>query len=384
MEKYMIFGAGAFGKAALGEFGDKKVDYFIDNNTAKQGTLFCGKPIISLQEAVEKKDDYKVWIASLYSASMKADLDLYGFTNYEIFVKKVHGFFETEELVVNGYDDQASETTEEEWNKSYKIEIGRKGVFDEVEQLHGKEQLFEHVELETVNRCNGGCTFCPVSRQADPREYHEMSDELFEKIIGELSEIDYSGRLALFSNNEPLLDKKIIERNRYAREHVPHARMHLFTNGTLLTLDIFKQLIENLDELVIDNYQQQLKLIKPSQEVMEYCEEHPELKKKVTIVLRKPNEILTTRGGNAPNRKEIVTYDKERCILPYKQLIIRPDGKVSLCCNDAIGKYTLGDVNKEKITDIWYGPRFKMVRDCLYKGRENWGQCRYCDTFFTG
>lgn len=384
MERYMIFGAGAFGKTAFQELGAQNVDFFIDNNVSRQGTMFCGKPIISLQEAVEKKDGYKIWIASLYSASMQTDLESSSITNYEIYVSKIHGFFETDELVVNGYDDKESETTEQEWNKSYKIELGKKGVYDEVERLHGKNQLFEHVEIETVNRCNGNCTFCPVSRQADKREYHEMSDELFKKIIGELEEIDYSGRLALFSNNEPLLDKKIVERNQYARKHVPHARMHLFTNGTLLTLDIFKRLIENLDEFVIDNYHQQLKLIKPSQEIVEYCEGHPELKKKVTIVLRKPNEILTTRGGNAPNRKDIVSYDKERCMLPYKQLIIRPDGKISLCCNDAVGKFSLGDAEKEKLTDIWYGPRFTMVRECLYKGRENWGQCKFCDTFFTG
>ena len=34
------------------------------------------------------------------------------------------------------------------------------------------------------------------------------------------------------------------------------------------------------------------------------------------------------------------------CILPYKQMIIRPDGKTSLCCNDPYGKNTLADVNK--------------------------------------
>ena len=107
-------------------------------------------------------------------------------------------------------------------------------------------------------------------------------------------------------------------------------------------------------------------------------------KKKVTIVLRKPKEILTSRGGTAPNRKELKEYGKEKCLLPFKQIIVRPTGQISLCCNDAIGKYTLGDLNKEKLTDIWFGPRFQMVRKCLYEGRENWGNCKFCDTFFMG
>ena len=160
--------------------------------------------------------------------------------------------------------------------------------------------------------------------------------------------------------------------------------MHLFTNGTLLTLDKFIALTEVLDELIIDNYQQELKLIKPCARIAEYCEKHPELKKKVTIVLRKPQEILTSRGGTAPNRKRLLEYGEDRCVLPFKQMIVRPDGKVSLCCNDAVGRYTLGDLSREKLTDVWFGAAFQEVRRRLYVGRKEWGSCRYCDAFSVG
>ena len=196
--------------------------------------------------------------------------------------------------------------------------------------------------------------------------------------------MNYSGKLALFSNNEPFLDQDIIKKHRYAREKLPFARMHLFTNGTLLTIEKFAQIVGYLDELVIDNYQQELHLIKPCQEIVEYCEAHTELKKKVTIVLRKPKEILTSRGGDAPNRKKLVSYGNLRCILPYKQFIIRPDGKVSLCCNDPYGRNTLGDLNKETMMEVWFNDRFKMVRKCLYEGRKNWEHCKYCDVLALG
>lgn len=65
-------------------------------------------------------------------------------------------------------------------------------------------------------------------------------------------------------------------------------------------------------------------------------------------------------------------------------MIIRPTGKISLCCNDALGEYTLGDASKEKLIDIWYGEKYKMVRNALYEGRENWGHCKFCDTFAFG
>ena len=70
-----------------------------------------------------------------------------------------------------------------------------------------------------------------------------------------------------------------------------------------------------MDELIIDNYNQQLQLTSSSKKIVEYCEKHEELRKKVTIVLRKPKEVLTNRGGDAPNRGEPVSYGEVKWIL---------------------------------------------------------------------
>lgn len=381
MKKTIIFGAGLYGKRAIEQLGEEEVAGFIDNSAEKQGTLFCGKPVMSIEQAADMKDEVHILIASIYSVSMEKQLKEYGIEDYSVFLKHLHRLHETDDLIINPYDMDEEVKTEAEWNRKEQLQYSRKCVYDEAEELYKNVPLFEAVEVETINRCNGNCSFCPVNRNDDPREKAVMSEALFYDIVNQLEELNYCGRFSTFSNNEPLLDDRIITFNQYAREHLPNARMHLFTNGTLLTLDKFIALTGVLDELIIDNYQQELKLIKPCEEIRDYCEAHPELKKKVSIILRKPQEILTSRGGTAPNRKELVEYGKDRCVLPFKQMIVRPDGKISLCCNDAIGKYTLGDLNKEKILDVWYGPRFQMVRKCLYGGRDNWGTCKYCDTF---
>jgi organic radical activating enzyme/L-rhamnose mutarotase len=385
MEKQIaIFGAGFYGKQAFEQCEPDQVFCFLDNNPEKQGKVFCGKRVFPPEQIAAEKDNYHILIASLYSESIIAQLKELGITDYSVYVNELHGFYESNELVVNPYETTAEVSTEAEWSGSDRMAYMRKSVNDEVEALHDEVPLFNHIEIETINRCNGSCAFCPVNHRDDPREKAVMTREMFENIVTQLEEIQYSGRFTTFSNNEPLLDERIIEFNQYARKHLPNARMHLYTNGTLMTLDKFRALVEVLDELIIDNYQQELKLIKPCLEIQEYCKAHPELTAKVTIVLRKPQEILTSRGGTAPNRKELVEYATDRCVLPYKQMIIRPTGQVSLCCNDAIGKFTLGDLNKERLLDIWYGPRFEMVRKCLYEGRENWGNCKYCDTFYVG
>lgn len=81
----------------------------------------------------------------------------------------------------------------------------------------------------------------------------------------------------------------------------------------------------------------------------------------------------------APNKSGIECVNAH-CILPYIQMVIRPDGKVSLCCNDALGKYTLGDVTKEKIKNIWAGDGYQFIRkEMRINKRVNIDLCKNCD-----
>ncbi len=290
-------------------------------------------------------------------------------------------YYDTGDVIYNQYGDNETFITEEEWNRMGKENKAIGAVREYAIELSKYHPLFEHVEIETINRCNGVCDFCPVSVKHDIREKKVMEEALFKRIIDQLAQISYSGRLATFSNNEPFLDKRIIDFNKYAREKLPRAKMHLFTNGTLLSLDKFIEIVKYLDELIIDNYDQDLKLGKNSETIKKYCEEHPTLKEKVTIVLRRPHEILTSRGGDAPNRVNMPSYPDASCVLPFKQLIIRPDGKVSLCCNDPYGRSTLGDLTKQTLMEVWEGKEFREIRRKLLIGRKEVEHCCHCDTF---
>ena len=243
----------------------------------------------------------------------------------------------------------------------------------------GKEPLFSSIELEIINRCNGECPFCPVNKYDDPRKLKKMDEKLFFKIIDELSELGYKGRLALHSNNEPFLDSRIIDFAKYARERLPYAFIYMYTNGTLVTLDKFIKIIPYLNRMVIDNYDDNLKLHENAESINKYCKEHRELDRKVEIHVRKVHEVLKTRGGQSPNNKKKNTL-KMSCILPFKQMVIRPDGKTSLCCNDPYGKYTMADLNKVTLQEAWYSTRYEQVRKGLRKGRKKIRLCKYCDT----
>lgn len=246
-----------------------------------------------------------------------------------------------------------------------------------------KIPMFRIVEIETINRCNGKCAFCPVNVTEPQRKYAKMSDELFYKIIDELSAINYDGMISLYSNNEPLLDERIISFANYAREKVQSAFINLATNGSLLTIEKVNELYAPLDACTIDNYSDNNEINSNLVDVIDYINKN-NYTDVFNIVMRKQHEVLTTRGGLAPNRKgELIKTINHGCFYPFIQLVVRPDGKCSLCCNDALGKMTLGDVNKNSLEEIWYSKEYSDIRSEMIKHkRNNISLCKYCDSMF--
>ena len=237
--------------------------------------------------------------------------------------------------------------------------------------------LFRLLEIELINRCNGKCGFCPVSAKIDPRPYAKMSDKLFYTIIAQLKQLNYTGWIALHSNSEPLLDERLIKFVYHIHEELPNAYSIMLTNGTLLTLEKFKELIKYLDFLCINNYSNDYEFHSTTKQIYEYCLEHPLLAKKVRIQKRLDNEILHSRGGVSPNAEKCEVFGHV-CSYPFSQMIIRPDGKLSLCCSDALAQMTLGDLTKQSILEAWNSDEYVKIRALLLKGSEFMPLCKIC------
>ena len=235
------------------------------------------------------------------------------------------------------------------------------------------------VQIETINRCNGTCSFCPVNRNIDPRSTTIMSDDIFGKIIDDLRALNYSGRIGLFSNNEPLLDKQILKRVKAAREACPNSYIYFYTNGTLLDEAFFLEASKYMDRIEIDDYNDELLLSENLKTIVKLCENDEKLNDIARIQLRKENEVLFTRGGQSPNNNKRVERDYP-CFLPFCQMVIRPDGKVSLCCSDALGKYTLGDVREQSILEIWNSDKYRDIRRRVLEDITSIDLCRFCDS----
>lgn len=243
----------------------------------------------------------------------------------------------------------------------------------------------QSVEIETINRCNNDCSFCPVSKANDIRKPMRMKEELFYQIIDELAQMGYQGYLSLFSNNEPLLDTRIPDFLAYAVEKLPNAVHAMYTNGMLLTKENYRTLTELLDYLVIDNYNDAFKLNDPVRQIVETEQENPRKSKaSVRIEVRKKNQVLSNRGGKAPNKPGEARYSSA-CILPFMQMVIRPDGRVSRCCQDAYGSVTVADVAREGMRGAWESLAYRQARQSMLAGgRGTVKGCERCDVFGLG
>jgi len=240
-------------------------------------------------------------------------------------------------------------------------------------------RLFGAIEIETINRCNLSCPFCPAGRAFDKRDFALMSEKLFEKIIQDLKKKSYKGKVALYSNNEPFLDQRLPVFLQYTKQELPEAQTSIYTNGSLLTLETFLAVMKNLDSMVIDHYSDDLQLSENVREIYDYCVKTGVYHQNLRISLRKYHEELTSRGGLAPNRSSKAAPDWP-CFLPFYQMIVRPTGHVSLCCSDPYGHYTMGDLNDQTPEEVWYGEAFTRKRQLLKESRLIAGDlCNDCD-----
>ena len=252
-------------------------------------------------------------------------------------------------------------------------------IFEQLKNLTGKPS---DIEIETINKCNSTCGFCPVNRYADTRQFQRMSRELFCNIIDQLSEWNYDRVLKLYSNNEPFLDKRIFEFTEYAREKLPKAFLKITTNGTALNVEKVDRILPLLSQLVINDYGTDTSYVfhEHIQKIIDHVNtNHPDLAPRLAVAARRLTEVKTTRAGTAPNRMiKTITYHS-RCAYPFFQMVIRPDGKVSLCCNDALGQMTLGDVSSDSIRDVWHSNTRREIQESMCKSRDQIQLCAGCD-----
>jgi radical SAM protein with 4Fe4S-binding SPASM domain len=240
-------------------------------------------------------------------------------------------------------------------------------------------RLWSKVMIETTSMCNNNCGFCPVGYEVDPRPKMTMSNGVFQRIICDLQAASWAGTIALYCNNEPLLDRYLADRIRLVHSDLPGSSVYISTNGIRLTAALTTELFDaGLNHLIINNYADDLELTKPlSRFVGEFDVNDP----RITFDFRLKNEVLNTRAGNAPN-KAAPAAQHGFCRLPFTDLNINARGDVFLCCQDALWETVLGNIADSTLSEIWFSDRYVEIRERLLDGdRSCTASCINCDVY---
>lgn len=288
------------------------------------------------------------------------------------------------------------------------------------------------VHIETTNRCNFKCVFCPESDE----NYQELSGGYksmpftdFKRIIDSLAALDQHPRiLNFFIMGEPLMNKNISEYILYARAALPKSILSLSTNGALLTEKKFESLCKSgldflrvsifgsSDEAHKKNTQTKVNLNDIKNNINNFVNYRNNVGVNRPLVYIK--SILSPRESENQDFKNFfaeigdkrvfeglnnwnddsdkytraldVTADKLNdsehfqnkkyvCAYPFYSMIVHSDLKVSVCCIDWDKKTVVGDLKNQSVSEVWHGQAVHLFRmQHLNRKRHEIKACKNC------
>ena len=114
--------------------------------------------------------------------------------------------------------------------------------------------VFSMIELNLLARCNRSCSFCPVSAENFYQDFYnnklgKLELELYDKLLDDLSQINFSGIIGYSGLSEPLLHPKINQFIARSKKVLLNARVEIVSNGDVLNKKRFHNLFNNHIEM---------------------------------------------------------------------------------------------------------------------------------------
>lgn len=254
--------------------------------------------------------------------------------------------------------------------------------------------IFSIIEFNIYGNCNRNCSFCPVS---NPDVYTKTNDGLdlvlFEKIIKDLQNINYEGKILFSAFSEPLLHKKIEDLIIIAKKYLPKIRLEIVSNGDLLTSKKLKKLYKaGLDTINISMYDGSHQI-----EYFNNIRVEADVPEDALLLRRRYYEngnygiTISNRVGLIDSNKfrdeheESITKLplKQACYYPFYMILVDYNGDVLLCPHDWNKTLKFGNLKNERLFDIWKGKVLNNIRKKLANNDRNFGACKSCDVLGT-
>lgn len=229
--------------------------------------------------------------------------------------------------------------------------------------------LFQAIMVETMAVCNRRCWFCMYGQhKAEGSTTAPMTWQVIMKILANLKDLRYAGRLSWYRINEPLLDERIYKILELTKQQIPNCHQTLTSNGDFLDQSKIDRLLKcGLDHLAISIYDDRT-FLKVSQFKMS---------DQVTLKERRSGYQWENRGGNISQLRS--QRSDGNCFRPSTGLNITAQGEAVLCCADFYGDVSMGNVREKRLEEIWYGEKFQQYRKTLLAGRTGLPLCASCN-----
>lgn len=260
------------------------------------------------------------------------------------------------------------------------------------------------VQIQTHTVCNARCIMCPYSLTYKHVNHGKITTELFRQLIDECAHHRNAViNLKPFLMNEPLLDRRLPDFIRYARERLPWANIGFSTNGQLLEGKIAEGLLDSgVNEIWINfcgntekTYSSVMKglsfsrvrqnvinfkdnIIRKGLKILLYISmvestvAIAEFEEAVIFWQQFGIDVITTplnnRGGNIETDNLRVLgriKDRRVCDRPFYKIYITFNGDVILCSSDWKREIIVGNVIDQGIYSVWHSERQKEIREKL-------------------
>lgn len=243
--------------------------------------------------------------------------------------------------------------------------------------------------IETTTYCNRKCSYCPnsVFERGLRKNEHLMAPALFRKIVDELADIGFKGRLYPHLFGEPLTDSRLISFMHYVHVRLPKARPIIFTNGDFLTPTLLDKLyavgvrdfvitLHSTDDASLTYGVDRVKQLKKhakdqNKDISLQCQAHLDERQ------------LFNRGGLVEVDQVVSPWPPRWLTRPNycyadSPVSINYRGDVVICCNDYLGQVVFGNLCDESLKDIWSKSEFVKIRRQLERGVYTLDICKKC------
>lgn len=287
------------------------------------------------------------------------------------------------------------------------------------------------VHIDPCGACNFTCNFCPCNVSDDKREerYKLMPLDLFKQIIDDICTFPEQVKvICLYAFGEPLLNKDIFEMARYIKERQACREVRIATNGSRLCPEVNQKLVDSGVDLIrisvealdaqgyqevcgyqidydrfVDNIRDlhergkgrtkvSAKIVNATLKSHEDVERFYSIYKPITDFTFVEDTLAVWPGFDECVLPENSTVQSDnwiwkrdhhvRCSSPLTMLAVHSNGVVSPCAQDWNMEIPLGDVHRDKLTDIWRSEKLKQF--CLMQLERNRNQIPVCCNCFCG